>query len=155
MGSEEQGLIASSSGSGFPHHNTLAGGIAKALAIAGSGLGLAAALMACNSTVSAITSAGPNTQPAYFLLRNSGSLSATVIVDLPVPLQTHVAVNSCRSLSLQVPKTDSVKVVVTDSTTTTPTTYTVPFFEAGVWALDCAPGHGGPIALSSIGQVPC
>lgn len=125
----------------------------KGLALASSGLGLAAAVIACSSTTGVTPITTTTMQPAYLYVKNSGSVPATLTIDLAPPVQRHVGVNTCSSLQIQVPDNDSVKVVVTDSTSTTSATFDVPFYEAGVWGLDCAPGRG-PEALGSIGQVP-
>ena len=121
------------------------------LRAAGGGAALTAAL-ACSSTVGS-GAIPPGLQRAYLLVANSGSVSAILTIDLSPPVQTHVAIASCHSLPLQVPDNDSVKVVITDSTATSSTVFEVPFYQAGVWAVDCAPSHGNPVALGAIGQV--
>ena len=120
------------------------------LVAAGGGVALTAAL-ACTSTVGIVNPG--NLQQAYLLVANSGSVSAILTIDLSPPVQAHVAIAQCRQLPLLVPKNDSVKVVITDSTASSSTVFEVPFYQAGVWAVDCAPDHGNPVALGAIGQV--
>jgi hypothetical protein len=127
------------------------GVVRRWLAAAGGGAALTAAL-ACSSTVGSGV-IPPGLQQAYLLVANSGSVSAILTIDLSPPVQTHVPIASCRELPLNVPMNDSVKVVITDSTATASTVFEVPFYEAGVWAVDCAPDHGNPVALGAIGHV--
>jgi len=124
------------------------------VAIAGIGLALAATFVACASTAGNVTGTGPSFVAAYLKVANSGSVPAILTVDLSPPVQAHVPVATvCRSLPLLVPKNDTVKVVIADSTSSTTTTFEVPFYEAGVWAVDCAADHGNPVALGNIGTV--
>ena len=91
----------------------------KGLVLVSSGLGLAAAVIACSSTTGVTPSTTTTMQPAYLYVKNSGSVPATLTIDLAPPVQRHVAIGTCSSLQIQVPANDSVKVVVTDSTSTT------------------------------------
>jgi hypothetical protein len=135
---------------GMPSRQAPRRGVVRRWLVAAGGGALTAAL-ACSSSVGTVNS--PNLQQAYLLVANSGSVSAILTIDLSPPVQAHVAIAQCRQLPLLVPKNDSVKVVITDSTATSSTVFEVPFYEAGVWAVDCAPDHGNPVALGAIGQV--
>lgn len=121
-------------------------------AIAGIGLGVSAVLTACGSPAG--NTSGVPTQPAYLIAENYGPEPAILTVDLQPPRQAHVPINQCQTLELDVPINDSVEVVVTDSTADTSATFEVPFYQAGVWGVDCAPGSGGPRALGAIDQTP-
>ncbi len=122
------------------------------LAIAAIGLGVSAVLTACGAPTGTQNN-GP-TQQAYLIAENFGPEPAILTVDLQPPQQAHVEISQCQVLNLQVPLNDSVQVVVTDSTADTSATFEVPFYQAGVWGVDCAPGSGGPRALGAIGQTP-
>jgi hypothetical protein len=117
------------------------------LTVAAIGLGVSAVLTACGSAAG-VTGGGP-TQVAYLIAENYGPETAILTVDLQPPQQAHVEIDQCKTLELNVPVDDSVEVVVTDSTADTSATFEVPFYQAGVWGVDCAPGSGGPRALGA------
>jgi hypothetical protein len=116
-------------------------------AIGAIGLGVSVVLTACGST------SGQTSQPAYLIAENLGPETAIMTVDLEPPQQAFVDINQCKTLALNVPVNDSVEVIVADSTADTSATFAVPFYQAGVWGVDLAPGSGGPRALGAIGQV--
>jgi hypothetical protein len=120
------------------------------LAIAAIGLGVSVALTACGSPAG--TTSGTQTQTAYLIAVNYGPETAILTVDLQPPVQAHVEIDECNQLTLNVPVDDSVEVVITDSTADTSATFEVPFYQAGVWGVDCAPGSGGPRAIGAIGE---
>ena len=120
-------------------------------AVAGIGLGVSAVLTACGSPTIPAGHGVPKI--AYLIVVNSGPGPVILTVDLQPPVQAHVEINQCQTLALNLPN-DSIEVVVTDSTGDTSATFEVPFYQAGVWGVDCAPDSGGPRALGAIGQVP-
>jgi hypothetical protein len=90
------------------------------------------------------------------LVENDDSLPAILTIDLPLrpSVQTHVSIPAagCRSFLFSVLANDSVRVVVTDSTAGTTSSFVVPFFLGHAWGMVLG---GGPPSILSQGSATC
>jgi hypothetical protein len=87
------------------------------LAVAVGTAGIAAFLCGCSSNPAATTE-GPGQGQAQLLVENQDPLPVTVTIDLQPPVELHPAIQTCQSLSVQVPVNDTINVLIADSTAT-------------------------------------